>query len=396
MSASYHVEISSFQKNHFGEHICGDVFLSERIKEENRAIAVLADGMGHGVKANVLATLTATMSLSFAREHKDPKRIADIIMRTLPVCSERDTSYSTFSIIDVDNGEVTILEYDNPQCLIVRNGKEFDPGWEKIDLEEVDTIGRSNEIKLCRFIPEKEDRIIIISDGVTQSGLGMGEYLMGWERENYVDFVIETISNERKISASKLAQRIVNKANINDHYRSKDDTSAGVVYFRDSRKMIIATGPPFHQDSDRDYAYKLWTFNGPKVVCGATTADIIARELRVDIDDSILATDPTLPQMSKIEGIDLVTEGILTLTKVINMLATYNESTLQLGDGPADQIIKLLLDSDVIEIMVGTKINEAHHDPTLPVEIEVRRSTIKRLAEILEKKYLKEVYVEYI
>lgn len=396
MNTNYYVEISAYQKNHFGEHICGDVFVSERLKEEKRAIAVLADGMGHGVKANVLATLTATMSLSFAKEHEDANTIANIIMRTLPVCSERQTSYSTFSIVDVDNEEVTILEYDNPLCLIIRDGEEFDPKWETIILEDIDSLGRSTEIKLCTFKPQKEDRIIIVSDGITQSGMGMGEYLLGWGRENYVEYVKETISHEKNISASKLAQRVVNKANINDHYRSKDDTSCGVFYFRDPRKMIIATGPPFHRESDKEYAQRLWNFKGPKVICGATTADIISRELNIEVDDSILATDPSLPQMSKMDGIDLVTEGILTLTKVINMLSSNTESSLKLGNGPADMIIKLLLESDEIVIMVGTMINQAHHDPTLPVEIEIRRSTIKRLSELLEKKFMKEVIVEYI
>lgn len=396
MESKYYVEVASHQRNHFGEYICGDVFLSRRLKEEGRLISVLADGMGHGVKANVLATLTASMSLSFAEEHKDAQTIGNIIMRTLPVCSERKMSYATFTIVDVDNGKVNILEYDNPLCLVMRGASIFEPEWEKLWLESADALGRSQEIMSCNFIPEKEDRIIFISDGVTQSGMGSGNLMLGWTRANYVEFVKETILHERHISASKLAQRVVNKAYANDNFKSKDDTSCGVIYFRDPRKMIIATGPPFNKESDPEYALKVKNFNGPKVLCGATTTDIISRELNIKVEDNIEATDPTLPPMSKMEGIDLVTEGILTLNKVVTILLNNTESTMNLGNGPADQIVKLLLENDEIVIMVGTKINQAHHDPTIGVEIEIRRTTIKRLEDVLEKKFMKEVIVEYI
>ena len=146
MDSKYYVEVSSSQRNHFGEYICGDVFISKRLKAEGRLISVLADGMGHGVKANVLGTLTASMALNFAEEHKDAQTIGNIIMRTLPVCSERKISYATFTIIDVDNGEVSILEYDNPLCLVMRGANILEIEWEELSLESLDSFGRSQEI----------------------------------------------------------------------------------------------------------------------------------------------------------------------------------------------------------------------------------------------------------
>lgn len=396
MDKKYYVEVASNQRNHIGEYICGDMFLSKRFKGEGRLISVLADGMGHGVKANVLATLTATMSLSFAEEHKDPQTIGDIIIKTLPICSERKMSYATFTIVDVDNGEVTILEYDNPPCLVFRGANLLELEWQKLRLENADDLGRSQEISVCKFIPEKEDRIIFISDGVTQSGMGSQDFMLGWTHERYIDFLRDTIFHDRHISAFKLAQRVVNKAYANDNFRAKDDTSCGVIYFRDPRRMIIATGPPFDKESDREYAHKIMSFGGPKVICGATTTDIISREMGIKVEDNFEATDPTLPPMSKMEGIDLVTEGILTLNKVVTILSNHTESTMNLRNGPADEIIKLLLNSDEIVIMVGTQINNAHHDPTIGIEIEIRRTTIRRLEEVLEKKFMKEVIVEYI
>ncbi|MFA7082886.1 MAG: SpoIIE family protein phosphatase, partial [Bacteroidales bacterium] len=222
MDKKYYVEVASSQRNHVGEYICGDMFLSKRLKGEGRLISVLADGMGHGVKANVLATLTATMSLSFAQEHKDPQTIGDIIIKTLPICSERKMSYATFTIVDVDNGEVVILEYDNPPCLVFRGANILELDWQQLRLENADSLGRSQEINVCKFIPEKEDRIVFISDGVTQSGMGTPNFMLGWGHERYAEFVRETIIHERDISAFKLAQRVVNKAFANDNFKSKD------------------------------------------------------------------------------------------------------------------------------------------------------------------------------
>lgn len=170
MKKDFYIEVNSQQKNHDGERICGDVFLNKYIKEEDRVIAVLSDGMGHGVKANILATLTATMALNFTREHKEIDRIAEIIMNTLPVCSERKIAYSTFTIVDIESsGKANILEYDNPHAIILRGNQEFDPSWKKVVLEKGKHSGQV--LRTCTFMPEKEDRIIFCSDGVAQSGM---------------------------------------------------------------------------------------------------------------------------------------------------------------------------------------------------------------------------------
>ncbi|MCA1793374.1 MAG: serine/threonine-protein phosphatase, partial [Desulfobacteraceae bacterium] len=372
----------------------GDVFLTKKIREENRTIAVLSDGMGHGVKANVLATLTATMSLNFTIEHKNPETIADIIMNTLPVCSERHMSYSTFTIIDVEaDGQITILEYDNPQTIILRNYKNFDPGWQQTVMRTEKNQGK--EIRTCRFKPKKEDRILFFSDGITQSGLGSEKYPLGWGYESLIDYSESLVKNAPLISAAKLAEKIVNMAYRNDNYSSKDDTSCASIYFREPRKLLISTGPPYEEENDKKLGDAVKEFKGKKIVCGATTADVIARELGVKIEDSLEFTDPDLPPVSTMPGIDLVTEGILTITKVTRILKEYTP-TYDLGNGPADRIIKMVRESDEIEIIIGTRINIAHQDPNLPVELEIRRTVVKRMARLLEEKFLKEVLVRYI
>ncbi len=394
MDSSFFIEVGLQQKSHTGERICGDVFLSRKVKEENRTIVVLSDGMGHGVKANLLATLTATMAVNFTAEHKDVHKIAEIIMNTLPVCSERKISYATFTIIDIEeNGQTTIINYDNPECIIMREDEEFKPEWHTITLETIDKKGK--ELQACTFKAFKEDRIIMLTDGITQSGLGKGKYLLGFGLDNTRELVVSQVKAHPDISATKLASVIVNKAHNNDEYQSKDDISSAVVYFREPRKLLICSGPPFDKEKDDYLADKVNDFKGKKIISGGTTADIVSGKLDIPIEDTLEFDDPDLPPISHMKGIDLVTEGILTLSKVSGILEKHNDRT-ELGKGPADMIVKHLLESDEIFLCIGTAVNIAHQDPNLPVELEIRRSVARKIAGLLEEKFLKEVNLEFI
>lgn len=394
MTADFYIEVNSQQRNQEGERICGDVFLYRYIKEEDRIIAVLSDGMGHGVKANILATLTATMALNFTREHKEVDRIAEIIMNTLPVCSERKISYSTFTIVDIDStGLAKILEYDNPHAIILRGKQVFDPSWKKVVLEKGKNAGKV--LRTCSFMPVKEDRIVFCSDGASQSGMGSDTYPFGWSRDEIASYTSSLVSNETSISAINLSGKIVTMAHKNDSYKAKDDITCATIYFREPRKLLLCTGPPYEKEKDKDLAARVTDFKGKVILSGGTTADIVARELNKAIIDELVFEDPELPPESFIEGIDIVTEGILTLQKVNEILKTYNNS-VRLGKGPADKIVKLIMESDEIHFIIGTRINIAHQDPNLPVDLEIRRTVVKRIARLLEEKWLKKVSFEYI
>ncbi|MDR2970586.1 MAG: SpoIIE family protein phosphatase [Bacteroidales bacterium] len=393
----YHTEVGHFQMNHEGEKISGDVFLSKRIPEENRVICVLSDGMGHGVRANVLGTLTATISLHLSMEYKDANRFANTIMKALPVCSERKINYATYTVIDIsmENDIVSILEYDNPQTLILRGNRIYEPEWTQVIYEGELKDKRVMDIRKCSFVPQIEDRVLFCSDGITQSGLGKG-ITMGWGRNNLVKFTREIIETTPGISAADLAERVVKHAAANDLYTPKDDLTCGVVYFRQARKAILCTGPPFDPEKDNEFATILKNFEGKKIVSGATTTEIVSRELKRPVKDEE-RFDPMLPPSSKMEGIDLVTEGVLTLSKVTYLLNTLSiNSNFQFGRGPADQVCKLLLDTDEIYVLVGTKINEDHHNPNSPVEIEIRKHLIQRLTKVLTEKFMKVVVIEYM
>jgi hypothetical protein len=393
LNEKFYIEVTCQQKCHAEARVCGDVFISRRIKEEGRIIVVLSDGMGHGIKANLLGTLTATMAVNFVQEHKEVQKITEIIMNTLPVDSVKHMNYSTFTIVEIDvDGEVRILEYENPRTILMRGGHPFEPEWNCVVLEAQRYAGR--EVLTTTFKPQKEDRIIFCSDGVTQSGLGSERMQMGWGAENLAHLVEETIREEHDISAVKLAARVINKANLNDNFHPRDDISCAVIYFREPRKLMIFSGPPQDPSIDAMFTGLLKHFDGKKIICGATTAEMVAREWKEEIIDSTQRHDPDLPPASSMNGVDLITEGILTLSKVSELLKKYNNN-YTLGKGPADEIVKTLLDSDEIHFLVGTNINIAHQDPTLPVELELRRTVVHRIARTLEEKFLKEVSMKF-
>ncbi|MGZ2370453.1 SpoIIE family protein phosphatase [Ancylomarina sp. YFZ004] len=394
MDEKFHLDIDCPQLFHHGDMICGDVFLSRRIKEENRTIVILSDGMGSGVKANVLATLTASMAMNFTIEHKDFKTIAEIIMNTLPICSVRKVSYSTFTIVDIEyDGTTRIMEFDNPDCVVMRGSTFFDPGWENIELDSEENKGKV--LRACEFKARKEDRILFWSDGIMQSGMGSQAYPFGWELDNVIEFVTQNIKSSPYMSSNALGKKIVKRASRNDQDEPKDDTSAGVIYFREPRKLLLCTGPPFEMDKDSELAMKIYHFKGKKIICGGSTAEIVSRELGLKFAPGMNMTDPELPPIAYMEGINLVTEGILTIGKVARILEDY-DNNYNLGEGPADQIVHYLLQSDQISIINGTRINFAHQDPNLPVELEIRRTVVKRVVRLLEEKFLKDVNLSFI
>ncbi len=393
MDEKFFIEVNCQQKCHGEARVCGDVFISRRIKEEGRIIVVLSDGMGHGIKANMLGTLTATLAINFTQEHKSVQKITEIIMKTLPVDSLKNMNYSTFTLVEIDvEGEVRILEYENPKTLILRGSRLFDPEWNCVVLDGEKNAGR--EVLTTTFRPQKEDRIIFCSDGVTQSGLGGERLQMGWGLDNLQKFVEDAVREEIDISAVKLGTKVVNKANQNDNFHPLDDISCGVIYFRDPRRLMIFSGPPQDPGIDAMFTGLLKQFEGKKIVCGATTGDMVAREWGEEIIDSKEMLDPELPPVFYMNGVDLITEGILTLSKVSELLKKYNNN-YQLGKGPADEIVRYLLDCDEIHFLVGTNINTAHQDPTMPVELELRRTVVHRIARTLEEKFLKEVTMRF-
>ena len=387
------IEVDSCQRAKGGEFISGDVFLSENLKKEGRIVSVLSDGLGSGVKASVLASLTATMALKFTASAMDISRSAEIIMDTLPVCSVRKVSYSTFTIVDMTiMGETRIVEHGNPPFLLVRPKGE-------VSVQKTALLPKrwkERVIDYSTFNVQREDRIIFFSDGITQAGTGSPLTPSGWGQENVDKFVRQQISENPSISARELSRLLVAKAEEIDGNSAKDDITCGVVYFRSPRQLLVLTGPPFKRQHDYDLAVMALNTPGRKVVCGGTTANIIAKRLNRKVYDDVDQThDPKIPPYGRMDGFELVTEGALTLCEVLHLL---EGEFVPEGMSPnaAVRLATLLLDSDIVKFAVGTSINEAQQDPNFPVELDLRRNIVKQIAKLLESKYMKRALIQYL
>jgi hypothetical protein len=387
------IEIDYCQRPKHGQLISGDVFLSEKVKEEGRIVSVLSDGLGSGVKASVLATMTATMALKFTASPIDIRSSAEIIMDTLPICSVRKISYSTFTVVDIaGNGQTRIIEHGNPPFLLIR--PEGDLAITKTEVRP--DRWHDRVISYTSFDVQREDRIIFFSDGISQAGMGEYRTPFGWGLDNIDRYVREQIQRHPHISARELSRALVARAEEIDGLTAKDDITCGVVYFRSPRQFLVMTGAPFNRAHDQDLARLAEKTPGRKVICGGTTANIISRQLNRPIQiDMRQPRDPRVPPSAKMEGFELVTEGILTLGEVLRLLEE-GFAPEELKSNAAVRLTSMLLDSDVVRFAVGTRINEAHQDPNIPVELELRRNIVKRIARTLETKHMKRVIIQYV
>ena len=385
------IDIDCAQEKKYNQNTYGDYFLSKRYPQSGDLIAVLSDGLGSGIKANILATMTATMLLKFVEAGADIKTACEVIMNSLPVCKVRKISYSTFSVAHCsEDGEVKVVEEGNPSFIYISDGKVIEPEYTVIDS---DTF-KNRHMRVYKLQLKLGDRLIFCSDGVTQAGLGSSELKLGLRRSGLIKFLLEKINESPEISSSELAKFVIRIAlNTEVDRRAKDDTSCCVIYYREPRRALIFTGPPYHQEKDSEYAHEFFNSEGKKAICGGTTANLISRELNIPVCCNNVRSVGKLPATSQMEGVDLVTEGILTLTKTVEYLENgFNDKE----KNAAYELMQFLLSSDCIEFMVGAKLNQAHYDPNLPIEIEIRKNIIKKMAKILENKYIKKVTVRYI
>lgn len=387
------IEVDSYQRAKNGQFISGDVFLSRKVEPEGRIISVLSDGLGSGVKASVLASMTATMALKFTASPMDMYESAEIIMDTLPICSVRKISYSTFTVVDMARtGETRIIEHGNPPFLLIRPNGEL-----RVEKTEVrPKRWEDRVISFSTFSVQREDRIVFFSDGITQAGMGEYRTPLGWGLESVDKFIREEIDRHPHISARELSRLLVEKAEEVDGLSAKDDITCGVVYFRSPRQLLVITGAPFNRAHDQDLAKLAERTSGRKVICGGTTANIISRILNRTIQiDMRQQLHSKVPPSAKMDGFDLVTEGTLTLGEVLRLLEE-GFAPEDMKSNAAVRLATMLLDSDIVKFAVGTRINEAHQDPNIPVELDLRRNIVKRIALLLESKHMKRVIIQYV
>jgi hypothetical protein len=303
----------------------------------------------------------------------------------------RKISYSTFTIVDLHgSGKARIIEYDNPPFLLLRDGREELVESAEIALER----WQDRKLRYSQFNAHLGDRIVFFSDGVSQAGMGDHRTPLGWGRPRVAEFVEAQVAADDRMSARGLSRVLVEEANRLDGGAAKDDTSACAIYFRQPRRLLVITGPPFSQVRDWELAEMAESFAGRKAICGGTTANILARLLRREIRMDLSEFDPEIPPPARMDGIDLITEGTLTLASVASMLES-GKPLETFRKSAATRLAAMLLDSDEVHFAVGTKINQAHQDPNIPMELDLRRNVVRRIAGALERRYRKEVLLEF-
>lgn len=390
----YAIDIGYYQQTKRGQNVCGDTIIFERLRDENRKIIVLSDGLGSGVKANVLSTLTATMAIRYTAGFRDISKAAGTIMNTLPVCSQRKIAYATFSIADIDNeGNVCIVNYDNPSPVIIRKGKKFQPIFEM--QEGYTEQGKKYLIQSSSFSLEIEDRIILLSDGVSQAGIGLPGFTLGWGVDLINDFVCNIISENPDISSRALSKIIVNQALKYDGNKAMDDITCAVIHYRHPRELLIFTGPPVAIEKDREIVSFVNEFKGKKIICGGTTAKIVSRELNKQITFCIEDIHSSFPPKSNMDGFELITEGMITLHSLAKILAQKEDKIFK-NQSPAHELLEFILESDRIHFLVGTRINEAWQDPSLPLDMGLRKNIVAEIIRLIQQKYHKETLLRFV
>ena len=376
--------------NHAGEQLCGDhVDVVEQ--GENSMVIVLADGLGSGVKASILSTLTSKISSTMMAEGLGLEDCVSTIAATLPVCSVRGVAYSTFSILHlIDNETAEIIQYDNPMAILIRDEANYD--YPKTEM----TIGGKKIYKSVIKLQEG-DIFILMSDGCPHAGIGTA-YNFGWKREDIITYM--EAQAPAGYTAKTLSTILVDECDRLYDHKPGDDTTACVVRIRKRVPMNLLFGPPSNRDDNDRMMSLFFSKEGKHIVCGGTTSTIAAKYLHKPLKTTLKFEASDVPPIAEIEGVDLVTEGVITVNKVLEYAQDYlqdNESYEQWAfknDG-ASQISRLLFEEATdINFYVGRAINPAHQNPDLPITFSIKMNLVKDLSECL-KKMGKRIKVSY-
>ncbi len=388
---NFYPDIACKQQNCGRERICGDTFMVRRMRQGT--LGVLSDGMGHGVKANILSTLTASIIINFDYAHNDIRSLAELILKSLPVCSVRKISYSTFTIFFFDhtNGYGNIIEFDNPQSFIIRDGKCMEPERERIVMEGTGRP-RRQVITVAKIRLQEGDRIVTMSDGVTQSGQGSDRYPFGWGRKEVGRYIEGLIEAEPNASSSYIATRVLGEAIRNDGYMTNDDISCAVATIRHMRRLMLCSCPPASEDKLPELAGMIDDFDGERIICGYHLARSLSGLTGREIIKEPYSEDVDLQPMWHMEGVGFITESLVTLNKVYDMLR--NRESYTITEGAAARICKAVDESDEIEIVLGT--SRSSGGLYMVDEYELRRKVMRHIGRLLEQRYDKSVTVRYI
>lgn len=384
------VDIGFKSINHYGEQLCGDhVDVVEQ--GENSSVVVLADGLGSGVKASILSTLTSKIISTMMAEGLSVGDCVETIAATLPVCSVRGVAYSTFTIVHVvDNEHAEMIEFDNPQVVVLREGSPY--------------LYHRTEMNVCgkkvykSFIQLKDgDIFILMSDGCPHAGLGT-KYNFGWKRDDIISFMLPYVYCG--YTAKTLSTILVDECNNLYGNKPGDDTTACVIKVRKREPVNLLFGPPSNKDDADRMMALFFSKEGKHIVCGGTTSSIAAKYLGKELKPTLEFVRSDVPPIAEIEGVDLVTEGVITMNKVVEYARdALKENTLyekwSFGKDGASLICRMLFEEATdINFYVGRAINPAHQNPDLPINFNIKMNLVEELSSCL-KQMGKHIKVSY-
>ena len=379
------VDMAYKSLNQHEEELCGDKV--EILHTDNSHILILADGMGSGVKANILATMTSKILGTMFLRGIPLEECVETIAETLPICRVRQMAYATFSILQVyDDGTAYLVEFDNPGCIFIRDG-------EIMKIPEQFRMIDNRRINEYHFKVKLGDAFVLISDGAINAGVG--ELLnFGWNWDSVAKYAQREY--KKTISAMHLAAAISQACDDLYQYRPGDDTTVAVLRIGEKKLVNLMTGPAQCQEDDEGMVTDFMADeNAVKVVCGGTSANIVARVLEKEINVAFTGEiDPNIPPTASIEGIDLVTEGVVTMNRVLKLLEQYtrddeiDEAFFIELDKPngASMLAKLLIEQCTdLHLFVGKAVNAAYQNTELPFQLGVRQKLVDQIEDVLKR-----------
>ncbi|MDU4960666.1 MAG: SpoIIE family protein phosphatase [Sporomusaceae bacterium] len=379
-----HAEVGLAQLSKVGEELCGDKI--ELVRTPDSTIVVLSDGLGSGVKANILATLTTKIASSMLQRRIPLDEVLATIAETLPVCRQRKIAYSTFQILQIDaSGLATIVEFDCPQAFVIRGGKVVSfPTHEKSIAGKLTHIGQ--------LLLQEDDIVVCVSDGVIHAGIG-GLLKLGWNWQGIARYLESEY--EAGWDADVVVRRVINCCEGYYLSRPGDDSSVVAVRLRRPRYLTLLTGPPAEPAHDEAVVKRFLSQPGVKIVAGGTTANIVSRLIRQPLHVDLSYYDPEIPPTGRLKGIDLVTEGVLTLNAAVDRIQhsqRLHNPTYQDG---ATLLARQLLHADKIFIFAGTAVNPAHQNPNFPLGINLKAQVLDKLKQALAERG-KQIEIEWL
>lgn len=375
-------DIGYYSLNKFGEELCGDQ-VSVIEQENNSIVAVLADGLGSGVKACILSTLTSKIISTMMAGKMSVEDCVNTVAHTLPVCSIRGVAYSTFTIIRISQAlrEAEIIQYDNPNVILIRNGKN-------VEIPATELIIDGKKILKSKISIYENDVFISMSDGATYAGVGK-KMNFGWQRDNIAKFM--EMMYDIGFTAKTLSTILLEQCNKLYENEPGDDTTVCVLKIRRREPVSLVVGPPSNPDDVKKMMSLFFAKEGKHIVCGGTTSTLAAEYLDKPLVPSLDYHDDEIPPMASIEGVDLVTEGVITINKVLSYAQNYledNQSYKEWSykkDG-ASKIARMLFeDATDINFYVGMAVNPAHQNPDLPISFNIKMRLVNELSACLRK-----------